>query len=92
MMKRAIKESVEYSKSKIFESEFGHGMTEIKKSFIAGVNSKYVKKLIIKSQINVLNELFQNGLGELDDNCSKDDLIENYHQIIKEKKRQLKEL
>jgi len=50
------KEAEKYCQSSKFESEFGHGMREVKEAFKAGANSKYVQAKILQAQIDVLNK------------------------------------
>jgi hypothetical protein len=51
------KEAKKYCQSPKFESEFGHGMSQVKKAYIAGAtDSKYVQAKIIQAQIDILTE------------------------------------
>jgi len=47
--------------------------------FTAQINKHW--ELSIEYAISVLDEVFGDGLGNIDDNCSKDDLIEQYKEI-----------
>lgn len=49
---------------------------------------KYVE-ISIRFAISILNDIFTDGNGEIDDCCSKDDLTEEYLRVINELKQQL---
>ena len=42
-----------------------------------------IEMLMNKFTLVTLKEIFEDGLGELDENCSKDDLVEHYLEYKK---------
>jgi len=49
-----------------------------------------IEKLFIEEQIKLLDDVFGDGLGNIDDNCSKDDLIEQYQSAKTQLTQKLK--
>lgn len=52
---------------------------------------KVLKKAQLEFAIDVLEEIFTNGCEDIDDNCSKDDLVKEYIVKIQELKTYLDE-
>lgn len=43
-----------------------------------------VTDMLNEFALQILKEIFEDGLGNLDENCSKDDLVEQYLEIKKD--------
>ncbi len=54
--------------------------------------AKECVKICLEEQIDLLNSIFQDGMGEIDENCTKDDLIEEYKHKINSLITQLEKL
>ncbi len=79
------KEAKKYCQSPKFESEFGHGMSQVNEAYIAGATtSKYVQAKIIQAQIDVLK-----SIGTIHDETCMSQRVTNK---IKELQQQLKQL
>lgn len=53
---------------------------------------KELHKLFIQEKIDLINSIFTDGIGNLDDACSKDDLVKEYFYKIKTLTNQLNQL
>jgi hypothetical protein len=79
------KEAKKYCQSPKFESEFGHGMSQVNEAYIAGATtSKYVQAKAIQAQIDVLK-----SMGTIHDETCMSQRVTNK---IKELQQQLKQL
>ena len=58
----------------------------IEKRLNGFANHTIVDRLIKDYTLYILSQIFENGLGNLDENSSKDDLVEEYLRIKEELK------
>ncbi len=86
------KEAKKYCQSPKFESEFGHGMSQVNEAYIAGATtSKYVQAKAIQAQIDVLQEIDEEKISGPEHNAFYD-LLEIKDNKILELQQQLKQL